>query len=61
MIELELVTREGHPVTRIDVPPFQLQPEVVVWGERFFVRDETKVNRYREACAYWVTPSWVEL
>lgn len=37
MIQLSLLTSDGHKVTQIQVPPFQILPTVVVWGDRFFL------------------------
>lgn len=38
MLQIELLTSDGHPVTKIEMPPFQVLPSVVVWGVRFFLR-----------------------
>lgn len=37
MKRIELRTKDGHHVAWVEVPPFQLGPDVVIWGERVFV------------------------
>jgi hypothetical protein len=34
MIAIRLVTRDGHEVADVMIPPFHYLPEVLVWGER---------------------------
>jgi hypothetical protein len=46
-----LFTRTGAFVVEVLVPPFQLPAEVIVWGERFFVRNAE--GEYREGLAYF--------
>lgn len=36
MVEVRLLTRDGKLVTTVHMPPFQLWPEGVLWGQRFF-------------------------
>ena len=38
MIETKLLTRDGEYVTTVRVLPFTPMPEVIQWGERYFVR-----------------------
>jgi hypothetical protein len=38
MLEVTLYTRDGREVVRVTVPPFELPPEVILWGARYFVR-----------------------
>jgi len=60
MMEVELITESGGLVGRFDIPPFQIPPEVLIWGARVFkwVGDGTV---YREVfyCAI-VTPNKVQ-
>jgi hypothetical protein len=46
-----LFTRTGKLVTEVLVPPFQLPAEIIVWGERFFVR--TPQGEYREGMPWF--------
>ena len=48
-----LYTCDGREVTTIGMPPFQLPPEVIGWGERVFVRRED--GRYYEGFI-WICP-----
>lgn len=62
MIKGKLITRDGGFVTDFFMPPFQLLPEVALWGSRVFVIDkpfEQKFGEpaepiYREACGWSV-------
>lgn len=58
MSEERLLTREGGFVTTVQTPPFQIPADVIVWGERFFVRDPA--GEYREGMAYAVPVPAVE-
>lgn len=57
-MKVELLTRDHGFVTRGEIPPFQPPPEVVTWGTRVFVRDDTlnvedhEVIVYREGLLY---------
>jgi hypothetical protein len=56
----KLLTRDGALVTDFQMPPFQLAPEVAVWGQRIFVLREPFAQRpgaparpvYWEACGW---------
>ena len=64
-MDAKLLTRAGELVTEFIMPPFQLTPEVAIWGERVFVLehpfDQTMGNPappiYREACPWSVDAS----
>jgi len=36
--EIDLLTRTGEFVVRVRTLPFQIRPEAICWGDRFFVR-----------------------
>lgn len=40
-MKVKLFTRGGGFVREAEIPPFVLQPEVVTWGARVFVQDDT--------------------
>lgn len=48
---VNLFTREGALVTTVSIPKFQLMPEVINWGTRFFVANQD--GQYREGML-WV-------
>ena len=71
-MEGRLLTRDREFVTAFRMPPFQLLPEVAVWGERIFVLErpfEQKFGQpaeptYIEACPWSVDASkamWSEM
>ena len=65
MVEITLYTSSGiHIVTTVMVAAFQLWPEILVWGERFFVLQEQPEHgappRYHEGLAYFVPPPVTE-
>lgn len=57
-IEVRLDTKDGLFVTDIVILPFLEMPDVIVWGERYFVpksswaSNGTMKHVYREAFAY---------
>jgi len=53
MIEVTLYTTGGHEVTTVQVPPFALPPEGILWGERTFFRGPD--GRYVEGLL-WAAP-----
>jgi hypothetical protein len=64
MIQIRLAIRDGGHVADVIIPPFVSLPEVVVWGERFFLFHHEIKNdgdpcaaEYRECFAYWVPPA----
>lgn len=38
MLNIILYTRDGREVTRVTVPPFEIAPEIILWGSRYFIR-----------------------
>lgn len=48
--EVTLRTRDKQYVTRVKVLPFLSFPEIIMWGERFFLRETDAV--YNEASIY---------
>lgn len=52
MEPIELHTRDGGYVTTVQVPTFSPPPDVIVWGQRMFMRGED--GKYREAFTYVV-------
>ena len=44
MNEIMLYTNDGHEVQKVTVPPWKFPPELIVWGERFFLRREAKLG-----------------
>ncbi len=60
-MEITLYTASGlHEVTTVAVPPFHVWPEIIAWGERFFVLQnvpsESVPPRYHEGLVYVVLP-----
>lgn len=61
MRRIELCLVDGSHVAFVEVPPFNKDPDVLIWGERVFVprvsltADEPVVV-YVEAFAYFVPP-----
>lgn len=37
MVKFRLHTTDGHFVTEVPAPPFQVLPAVLIWGDRFFL------------------------
>lgn len=58
-MNVKLFTRDGKFVADVDVLPFEIMPEVILWGSRYFVRSiffETgEYFGYQEAFCYAVT------
>ena len=54
MNEITLYTNAGEPVIEVQVPPWKIQPEVYIWGERFFLLRED--GRYTEASGTFFIP-----
>jgi hypothetical protein len=53
MRTVDLFTGDGGLVATIKVPPFHPMPEVIIWGQRFFVRQPD--GQYREGMAWYST------
>lgn len=54
-MKIRLETRDGGLVAEKEILPFQILPEVVLWGERYFAFvDYTgcQMPRYREVSCY---------
>lgn len=49
MDNVELLTKEGDVVVTVKILPFNAPPEMIVWGQRIFVRRET--GKYHEGFA----------
>jgi hypothetical protein len=59
--EITLYNNDGHAVVTIQVPPWKHPPELLIWGERFFIlRHETGAlyasDRYTEAAGSFFIP-----
>lgn len=52
MLEIRLETEQGEFVETIDLPPFEILPEGLIWGNRAFLRHDGLV--YREISYYVV-------
>ena len=63
MMNIELLTSDGHPVATIPMPPFQILPSVVVWGDRFFVRGALAhpTGESEDSLRFYETFGWVAL
>lgn len=46
MATIDLLTRLGEPVTTVQVSDMAISAEVVMWGQRIFVRNDA--GEYRE-------------
>jgi hypothetical protein len=64
MITVRLATRTGAHVVEVTIPPFQLLPEVVMWGQRLFglhaqleVTDDPCLAEYREVFCFVIPPA----
>lgn len=53
-VKVRLVTREGELASEVEIPPFKVPPEIIIWGSRAFVW--RGANTWREAMAYYVPP-----
>jgi len=57
-MKIQLLTRDHGFVRDGEIPPFRPAPEVITWGSRVFVHDETanvedpEVEVYIEGLAY---------
>jgi len=56
-----LVTKEGAHIADVNVPPFETNPDVLVWGDRVFqfgsaimVADDPCTAAYKEASCFYV-------
>lgn len=54
-MEINLYTADGGFVAKETIPPFNTPPDVICWGQRFFMRADI-AGRYVECFAYYVTP-----
>lgn len=63
MMNIELLTSDGHPVATIPMPPFQVLPSVVLWGNRFFVRGAlvNPATESEDSLRFYETFGWVAL
>lgn len=58
MIKIELQTWETDFVAIVEILEFQILPELIVWGQRFFIRwkeSNTKIPVYCEARRFAVS------
>ncbi len=56
MKTITLYTANGHIVpAEVEVPQFKVMPDIIVWGNRFFLSGNS--DRYVEVCAYVVPVS----
>lgn len=55
MPTVKLYTRQGEFVTEEQFLPWKTQPDIVIWGQRFFAWSEEH-KQYREVFAYWIPP-----
>ena len=51
-MKAKLYTQAGDFVVEVELPPFNQWPDVLVWGERFFIVNGQA--SYREAFTYFV-------
>jgi len=55
MTETVLYTNDGHLVATVQTPIWRTKPELLIWGERFFILRED--GGYTEALgSYFVVP-----
>lgn len=54
MIEVDLYTKTGDPVARVPFLPYNVPPDAIMWGSRFFIRRED--GRYYEGFVHFVIP-----
>ena len=52
MQTITLYTRDGREVTQVQIPHFALPVEILLWGERFFVRRDD--GKYYEGVCWLV-------
>jgi hypothetical protein len=61
MLKVRLYTRDGGFVHEGEIPDFTPTPEVIVWGERVFVRraweDNPSGTIYMEGLAWVLVPT----
>lgn len=55
-MKVQLLTKTGGRVVNVDLPPFDTQPDVIIWGERFFRHDRGR--SYVEAFTWVVPPDY---
>ena len=55
MFDIKLYTRDGRYVVTVTIPPFQLMPEAIMWGERFFFRRDD--GKYYEGMLWPIVPN----
>ena len=51
--DVELFTRDGRFVAKVQTPPFEPRYEVLIWGSRFFQWNE-QAGKYLEVSAYMI-------
>ncbi len=56
MSEITLYANDGGLVTKLEMPPFIHPPDVVLWGQRTFIRDLEVSTNYVE-CFAWYAPA----
>lgn len=52
-MKARLLTRTGHFVAEVDLPPFRPSPEILLWGSRYFYRRDDS-NLYHEGLAWFI-------
>lgn len=51
MQRIQLLTHNGQLVNYAQIPTFAINPQVILWGLRYFVRNDK--GEYREAQGVW--------
>lgn len=52
MTRIRLTTKDGRFVTTVEIPPMGPLPEIIVWGERYFIYKTPGIpHTYREGFA----------
>ena len=66
MRQVELLTTDGRFVTNGTIPPFDVPPDVIIWGDRIFQHKDTyagdedgtyHIDSYRECFAVTLAPN----
>ncbi len=60
MLRVILHTHDGQQVATVLVPPYQPMPEVLMWGQRMFARDDNGCYREAMTTAVWTAEELAE-
>lgn len=55
MVQVDLLTKDGGFVVKVQIPPFTPPAEVLQWGSRFFVYNKEDGKYYEGLCFFVIS------